>query len=78
MAWCAAHILETSAPAVEQFLGPTVKLIALMLKYFPDKNRNLPTTVNNIDLDSPDCINERRNENPANESTKCEFLTEKF
>jgi len=59
MAWCAAHILDTSTPAVEQFLGPTVKLTALILKYFKGDNRNLTATVI-IDLDSTNCIKERR------------------
>jgi len=55
MAWCAAHILDTSTPAMEQFFGPTVKLTALILKYFPDDNRNLLATVI-INLDSTNCI----------------------
>jgi len=75
MAWCAAHILDTSTPAVEQFLRPTVKLTALILKYFPDDNLNLSTTVNIIDLDSTNCINDRRNENLADRFTRDEPWT---
>jgi len=74
MAWCAAHILDTSTPAVEQFLRPTVKLTALILKYLPDDNLNLSTT-EIIDLDSTNCINERRNENPADRFTRHRFWT---
>jgi len=72
MAWCAAHILDTSTPAVEQFLSPMVKLTALILKYFPDDNLNLSTT-EIIDLDSTDCINGRRNDNPADRFTRHRF-----
>jgi len=72
MAWCAAHILDMSTPAVEQFLGPTVKLTALILKYFLDDNRNLSTTVI-IDLDGTNCIKELRNEYPADRFKRNKF-----